>query len=212
MKPKNAIKALIAVVQICILFIQCNSVQNPEESGQKLVVLIVVDQMRADHLTRFADVKKHGMAKLLKQGAVFSNAFHDHAYTVTAVGHATISSGAFPSRHGIVGNNWFDRIENKSVYCCEDTSFAIIGYPEKNADEVLSPGRMLVPTLGDWLKSQSPESKVFTVSRKDRAAIISAGNNADGAYWYKPEDGQMINSDIYIKTYTAWMEPFNEYR
>ncbi|MFQ5631705.1 MAG: alkaline phosphatase family protein, partial [bacterium] len=178
----------------------------------KLVVLIVVDQMRADHLTRFAGVYKHGFARLSNEGAVFTDAYHDHAYTVTAAGHATISTGAFPSRNGIVGNEWFDRSEKKKVYCAEDTSAALLGYPEKGAGKGRSPRRLLVPTFGDWLKSQSPKSKVFGVSRKDRAAIYGTGSKADGAFWYNIDDGNFITSEYYYHKYPEWVEAFNTSR
>jgi predicted AlkP superfamily pyrophosphatase or phosphodiesterase len=178
----------------------------------KLVVLVIVDQMRADHLTRFAGVFQHGLARLLREGAIFTDAHQDHSYTVTAAGYATLSTGAFPSRHGIVGNNWFDRIENKRVYCAEDTNAALLGYPNKRAASGRSPRRLLVPTFGDWLKLQSPKSKVFGVARKDRAAIYGTGLKADGAFWYNGDDGNFISSEYYDKSYPKWVEAFNQSR
>lgn len=185
---------------------------NPHADKPGLVVLLVVDQMRADHLTRFADLYKYGFARLLEEGAVFTNAYHDHAYTVTAPGHATIATGAFPSHHGIVANDWFDRRQQKKVYCCEDTASGLLGYPGLPEDKGRSPGRMLLPTFGDWLKAASPESKVFGVARKDRAAILSAGHSADGVYWYNPADGKMITSQYYTGSYPQWVQDFNQAR
>lgn len=178
----------------------------------KLVVFVIVDQMRADHLTRFAGVYRNGFARLIRDGAIFTNAHHDHSYTVTAAGHATLSTGAFPSRHGIVGNNWFDRVENKRVYCAEDTNAALLGYPDEKADEGRSPRRLLAPTFGDWLKTQSPKSKVFGVARKDRAAIYGTGLKANGAFWYNDNNGNFISSEYYYKSYPKWVEVFNQSR
>ncbi len=212
MKPIKIQTLLIATFFFSFILCSCNSLQTNQPPKPKLVIVVVVDQMRADHLTRFSSVYKHGFARLLREGAVFTNAHHDHAYTVTAVGHATIATGAFPSRHGIVGNNWYDRKEKKSVYSCEDTSYALLGYPDKLAKNGRSPRLMLALTIGDWLKAQSSESKVFTVSRKDRAAILSAGMKANCAYWYNPDDGNIITSEYYAKTYPEWVNEFNNSR
>ncbi len=184
----------------------------PEVRGPKLLVTIVVDQMRADHLTRFADLYKGGFARLLNDGAVFADARHDHAHTYTGVGHATISTGTFPSHHEIVGNDWFDRKENLKVYCCQDRNSPILGYPHLPKKKGRSPKLLKRSTFGDWLKAASPKSKVFGVARKDRAAILSTGADADGAYWYNEDDGKMVTSEYYTDKYPDWVRAFNEQR
>lgn len=203
---------MLLVLGIALLHWSCEAGRAQKTDRPKLAVVIVVDQMRADHLSRLAGVYKHGFGRLLRQGAVFTEAHHDHAYTVTAVGHTAISTGTYPSRNGIVGNNWFDRIENRTVYCCEDPTYGLLGYPDADAVKGRSPLRMLVPTIGDWLKAQSPQSQVFAVSRKDRAAILSAGKNANGAYWYDSADGNLITSKYYSKSYRPWVKAFNASR
>src|SRR5436305_4023617 len=115
----------------------------------KLVVAITIDQFRYDYLTRFRTEYKAGFDRLLTNGAVFSNAKYIHFPTVTAVGHATFLSGATPSVSGIVGNDWFDREENKHVTCVTDTSVSLLG---GTGGEGGSPRRMLVSTVGDELK------------------------------------------------------------
>ncbi|MFQ5639368.1 MAG: alkaline phosphatase family protein [bacterium] len=190
---------------------QCQRL-NHKFMRPKLAVVVVVDQMRADHLSRFAGVYKHGFGRILREGAIFTNAHHDHAYTVTGAGHATIATGAYPSHNGIVGNNWFDRKENKNVYCSEDTAAPLLGYPDSNLFNGRSPVRMLRTAIGDWLKEASPKSKVYGVGRKDRAAILTAGMKADAAYWYHLGDGRMITSEFYMKSYPQWVDDFNKSR
>ncbi len=186
--------------------------QRRRLESPKLAVVVVVDQMRADHLSRFAGLYKDGFKRLLDKGAVFTNAHHDHAYTLTGPGHATIATGSNPSRHGIVTNSWFDRIEKRLVYCAEDSAFRPLGYPDEAPVEGRAPNRMLVPALGDWLKAQSPKSKVFSVSRKSGAAVLMAGMKADAAYWYHSNDGNVITSEYYMKSYPPWVETFNQSR
>ena len=141
----------------------------------KLVVVLVVDQMRYDYLTRFAGLYKGGLKRLADGGAVFTNAHHDHALTVTAVGHAAISTGAFPSHNGIVENEWFDRASGKRRYVTDDPSASIVGTGSGGGQ---SPRVLLRDTLGDWLKRESPQSRVFSVAFKDRSAIVMGGMHA----------------------------------
>lgn len=178
----------------------------------RLLLLVVVDQMRADHLTRFAGLYEHGLARLLQHGVVFSQAHHDHAYTVTAPGHAALSTGMHPAHNGIVGNQWFDRSENALVYCAEDTGSSLLDISEQDKSDGRSPRRMLVSTIGDWLKAHNPRSKVFGVARKERAAIYSTGHKADGAFWYDLNSGRIISARYYYSAYPDWVTAFNEKR
>ena len=115
----------------------------------RLVLTIVVDQMLPDHFTRYSHLYEGGLARLLNQGAVFSDAHHDHGHTVTGAGHATIASGCYPSVNGIVGNNWYNRDLQEAIYCCEDREAPLLGYPDENIREGRSPRNLLVSTLGD---------------------------------------------------------------
>ncbi|MCY3928027.1 MAG: alkaline phosphatase family protein [Acidobacteria bacterium] len=170
------------------------------EGAPRLVLLIVVDQMRGDYLERFRPLLNHGLARLLQEGIVFTDAHHFHAATETAPGHATLATGVFPKRHGIIANSWFDRERGEDVYCCGDP------------DHGVSPRNMLVPTLGDLLKAAYPETRVYAASAKDRAAILMGGHHADGAWWYGRSRGTWVTSTYYgdQENQPAWVEAFND--
>jgi predicted AlkP superfamily pyrophosphatase or phosphodiesterase len=178
----------------------------PQAPPPKLVVVVTVDQMRAEMLERFAPHFSGGFARLLR-GAIFTDGHHDHAATVTATGHATIGTGVFPSKHGIVGNEYYDRIAQQPMYCAGDSTASILGYEGAPGR---SPRNLLRPTLGDWLKSASPESKVYGLAIKDRSAILTAGLHADGAYWYHYPVGRFVTSSFYADSYPEWVQAFNE--
>jgi predicted AlkP superfamily pyrophosphatase or phosphodiesterase len=173
----------------------------------KLVVVLVVDQMRADYVDRFRSQFSGGLGWLVENGVLFSNAHHDHAVTSTAPGHATIATGAFPSRHGIVGNDYYDRRARRVTYSFADSTSAILGYPDASGR---SPANLLRDGLADWLKAQSPASKVFSVAIKDRSAIALAGKSPDGAYWFNFSAGDFVTASYYRSDYPDWVEDFNE--
>jgi len=175
----------------------------------KLIVAIAVDQFRYDYLTRFRDQYNGGLARLLTQGAVFTNANYEHFPTVTAIGHSTFLSGATPSVSGIIGNDWWDRATNKSVTSVEDDSVTMLG-GEGKAGKAASPRRMLVSTLGDELKMAGRGSKVIGISVKDRSAILPAGHMADGAYWFDSNSGNFVSSTYYFQQLPEWAAAFNK--
>ncbi len=175
-------------------------------SQPRLAVVIVVDQMRPDYLNRFDRFYTGGFRRLLDSGAVFLNAYHDHAATETAVGHSTISTGCLPSRHGIIGNDYYDRVEKKNVYAVLDTLSPLIG---ESAGKGVSPHRMLAPTLGEYLKRMSPESRNYSMAIKDRSAICMAGKQADGVYWFNRQTANYITSAYYDSSYPLWVDSFN---
>ena len=199
-------RRLIFLVLACIVgFSVAGISQNSKDEGRlKLAVVVVVDQMRHDHLTRFAGLYQHGLARLWHKGAVFSDAHQDHAITATGVGHATLSTGVFPARHGITGNSFYDRASQETVYCVADTNCNILNFEEHGS----SPHYLLTTTIGDWLKASSPKSKVYSVARKDRSAVLMGGQKPDGAYWYR--NGEFVTSDYYRKDYPKWVEAFNQ--
>lgn len=173
----------------------------------KLVVLIVADQFRADYLTRFASEYHAGLARLLNNGAVFTNAHQDHFPTVTAVGHSVTMTGAIPAVSGIISNEWYDRATASMVTSVSDSTETLLGAEGPGA---ASPRRLLVSTVGDQLKmSGTASAKVVGISLKDRAAILPAGHMADGAYWFDHNSGHFVSSTYYFKTLPAWVEAFN---
>ena len=152
----------------------------------KLVVVLVVDGLPQEQVTRYRDqFGQGGFRRLLEQGAWFSDAHQAHGITVTAIGHSAVLSGAYPYQHGVIGNNWIDPVTKKSVYCTEDGNFHYIG-EETQPDNGTAPTKLRVSTLGDELRySTGDKAKVVTVSGKDRGAILLAGKTgaAHGARW-----------------------------
>lgn len=175
----------------------------------RLVVGIVIDQMRQDYLTRFWDYYgEGGFKKLVSEGYHFDNAQYDYVPTYTGPGHAHIFSGAMPSVDGIIGNEWYDRDEGKVVYCAEDNTVATVGSPSKAG--LMSPRRLITTSLGDEMKiTSNGMSKVIGVSLKDRGAILSTGHLADAAYWHDGYTGNFITSTYYMKDLPDWVKRFN---
>ena len=173
----------------------------------KLVVVLMIDQFRYDYLTRFQEQYTGGFRRLLDRGAVFTNAYLQHFPTVTAVGHATVTTGALPSLSGIVNNVWFDRAAGRNVTSVGDPNVKVLG-AESGAGA--SPHRLLVSTVGDELKMSGREpSRVIGISVKDRAAILPAGRLADGAYWFQELSGNFVSSTWYFPDLPAWVKEFN---
>lgn len=177
----------------------------------KLVLAIVIDQFRYDYLTRFRNEYHGGLDRLLTQGAVFTNAHLDHFPTVTAVGHSTFLTGATPALSGIVGNEWYDREEAKTVTSVSDPETKLLGAGDGQAGS--SPRRLLVDTLGDELKIASGgKARVIGISLKDRAAILPSGHMADGAYWFDTTAGSFVSSTYYFAGLPAWVKEFDRSR
>ncbi|MCX6552451.1 MAG: alkaline phosphatase family protein [Acidobacteria bacterium] len=186
------------------LSVWSGAVQAAPRSAPKLVVVLVVDQMRGDYVDRYGHQWSGGLRRLITEGAWFRRAAYPYLTTVTCAGHATISTGAFPSKHGIVGNSWFDRETGRSARCADDGSARGISY----ADPVASGGsanRLRVPTLTDELRAQLPgPTRVVTFSMKERTAVMLAGHRADAATWFNPAAKGFVTSS----TYSAAPVPF----
>jgi len=180
--------------------------QAPPPQEPKLILFVAIDQFRYDYLPRFRAEYTGGIKTLLDRGAVFANAHLEHYPSVTAVGHATMMSGATPALSGIVGNDWYDRETSKTVTSVSDPAGKLLGAE----GEASSPKRFLVSTIGDELKrSGSPDSKVIGISMKDRGAILPAGHMADAAYWFDNKSGAFVSSDYYFPQPPAWVQVFN---
>ena len=179
----------------------------------KLVVGIVIDQMRWDYQYKFYDLyKAGGFKRLLNNGFSCDNTMLPYLPSVTASGHACIYTGTVPAINGITGNNWFDNNLQKMVYCTEDDNDSIktVGSKTKDAGR-MSPQNVLSTTITDELRLASNfHSKVIGLSIKDRGAIIPAGHAANGAYWYDGKTGKFITSTYYRNTLPAWVEHFND--
>ncbi|MCS6989632.1 MAG: alkaline phosphatase family protein [Chloroherpetonaceae bacterium] len=181
----------------------------------KLVVGIIIDQFRYDYLARLekrflpAGKNSGGFNRLIKNGALMTNAHYSFANTLTAAGHQTIFSGVNPSKSGIIANDWRAREIQREMYCVYDSTVQAVGIePEKNAGK-MSPRNALVENLCDALKRESPQSKVIGVALKDRGAILPAGKRADAAYWFDAESGNWITSTYYRAALPDWLNQFN---
>lgn len=175
----------------------------------KIIVGIVVDQMRWDYLYRFKDLyQADGFNRMINQGFSCENTFIPYMPTYTAPGHATVYTGSVPAHHGIMGNNWYDKVNRRSVYCTEDSTVNTLG---SNTDAgKMSPRNMWTTTITDELRlSNNFKSKVIGISIKDRGAILPAGHSANAAYWYDAAVGKWISSTFYMNELPAWVNSFN---
>jgi predicted AlkP superfamily pyrophosphatase or phosphodiesterase len=171
---------------------------------------IVVDQMRQDYLMRYWHLfGEEGFKKVISNGYTFANAHYDYFPTYTGAGHANISTGASPSVNGIVGNEWYEKPEVKKVYCASDNNVTGIG--TDGIAGQMSPVNLLTTTIGDELKNAtSGVSRVFGIAIKDRGAILSAGHQADAAYWFDGSSGNFISSSYYMNALPKWVTDFNK--
>lgn len=205
-------RSVWAVLLLCSSFWNAwSAAQQPAAAKPpRLVVVIVIDQFRYDYLTRLRSQYTGGFHTLWNKGAVFTNAHLQHFPTVTAVGHSGILTGATPSFSGIVGNDWYDREAGRSVASVFDPKATLLETP-KGAGA--SPTRLMVSTVGDELKmSGKGPAKVIGISLKDRAAILTAGRMADGAYWFDTPTGNFISSTYYFPDLPAWVKEFDAQR
>jgi predicted AlkP superfamily pyrophosphatase or phosphodiesterase len=164
----------------------------------KLVVMLVVDQMRADYVDKFQGQWTGGLKRLVEEGAWFREAAYPYAATETCVGHSTISTGAFPATHGMVSNEWWDREQQKGVTCTSDPKVKNIGYGGASVKGGDSAARMLMPAFAEELKYQSDGgTRVVTFSLKARAAITMAGHQGDAVTWFDPGPGAWTTSSAY---------------
>lgn len=174
----------------------------------KLVVGLVVDQMRWDYLYYYYnEYGTGGLRRLLAEGFSYENTHINYAPTVTAIGHASIYSGSVPAFHGIAGNHFWEN--DKLVYCCDDPKVQTVGSNSKEGQ--MSPHRMLSTTIGDQLKlATNFRSKVIGVALKDRASILPAGHSADAAYWWDTSAGHFVSSTFYMDKLPKWVDDFNK--
>ncbi len=203
----------ILMVSICFL----NMVSAQQKAKPKLVVGIVVDQMRAEYLYRFQDnYTEEGFKRLMGDGFNVKNMHYNYVPTTTGAGHSSIYTGTTPAHHGIVNNNWYSRAESRTVYCAEDMEVSLVDDPasmdpNKKENYSRSPKNLMANTITDELKlSTNGRSKVVGVSLKDRSAIFPSGHMADHAYWYHSGNGNFISSSYYGEQLPDWLIDFNK--
>ncbi|RAJ96022.1 type I phosphodiesterase/nucleotide pyrophosphatase [Larkinella arboricola] len=181
-------------------------------SRPKLVVGIIVDQMRYDYLYRYYNkYSEGGFKRMMRDGFNARNNHYHYAATITAPGHTHVYTGSAPAISGIVGNDWYDRRLDRDMYCVEDSTVSAVtasGTPTSAGK--MSPRNLLVTTVTDQLKTATQgRSKVIGVAMKDRGAILPAGHAANAAYWFDSKDGSWITSSFYMKEQPQWAKEFN---
>ncbi|HYG19058.1 MAG TPA: alkaline phosphatase family protein, partial [Ohtaekwangia sp.] len=176
----------------------------------KAVVGIVVDQMRQEYLYRFYEkFGDGGFRRMMNDGFMVKNGHYNYAPTYTGPGHASVYTGATPSVHGIIGNDFYDKYTRRMVNCVEDGRYKPVGNEKGNGD--VSPARMQSTTITDELKIFTQKrARVIGVSIKDRGAVLPAGHMADGAYWYDHNTGQFITSTFYRSDLPGWLNKFHQ--
>ncbi|MEY4884799.1 MAG: hypothetical protein RL151_108 [Bacteroidota bacterium] len=181
-----------------------------ESTAPKLVVGIMVDQMRWDYFYRFnARYGENGLKRMLREGFACENTFIPYAQTVTAAGHASVYTGSTPAINGIMGNEWYERDLGRSVYCVEDAGVKTIG--GSPTAKPMSPKNLWTMTITDELRlATNFRSKVIGIAIKDRGGILPAGHSANAAYWYDPSSGHWVTSTYYMNELPAWAARFNE--
>ncbi len=192
-----------------LIFTTLGTISAQEIQAPKLVVGVVIDQMRWDYLERYrADYGSEGFKRLMREGTSFDQCQYPYVPTYTAPGHASIYTGSVPYYHGIIGNDWYDVDEKRTVYCVDDSTRKTIG-AEGNAG-AKSPWRMRALTLADQMKlAWNGAGQSCAISIKDRGAILPAGHKGDGVYWYDESIGGFVTSDYYAESLPDWAAQFN---
>ncbi len=176
-------------------------IADPQEWTPRLVVLVVVDQMRADFITRWRPRWSRGLARLVDEGAVWTDVRHDHAGTFTAAGHATLSTGVYPARHGFIANRLWDRATWSARDVVGDPSVRPLG---PAGALPLSPHLRLREGLADWVRARAPRAHVVSVGLKDRAVIALGGMHPEAAVWIDRNTGQVASSTYFGERLPDW--------
>ncbi|MEO8235483.1 MAG: alkaline phosphatase PafA [Flavobacterium sp.] len=203
-------KLFLLLAIITTLITQAQQKNQIQEQRPKLVVGIVVDQMKMEYLYRFSDdFSQNGFKKLMTDGYTFHNMHYNYMPTYTAPGHASIYTGTTPAIHGIVGNEWFNRTTGKNMYCTDDASVKMLGDGLVKEGE-MSPKNLQSTTITDELRMTTNfKGKVIGLSMKDRGAILPAGHFANWAFWYS-STGSFISSTFYGEKLPDWVTQFNQ--
>lgn len=197
-------RSIILLSLISLAFTLKGQTERP-----KLVVGIMVDQMKQEYIWRFeSDFGKGGFKRLMNDGFAAKNGHYNYASTSTGPGHASVYTGTTPSVHGIVNNSWYSRLLKRSVYCAEDTTATAVGGSESNGH--ISAMNLYSSTITDELKiSTMYKGKVIAMSIKDRGSALPGGHYSDGSYWYDSKTGDFMTSSYYMKELPNWMKTFN---
>ncbi|MEP3207580.1 MAG: alkaline phosphatase PafA [Maribacter sp.] len=216
MRKRNLRLVVVLILMVFGVFDSAAQKKSKDESGTnlktspKLVVGIVVDQMRYDYLTRFWNhYDEGGFKRLVNEGYNCKNNHFNYAPTSTGPGHTSVYTGAAPATHGVIGNDWYDKETGLSVYCASDDSYESVGTATDAGK--MSPHRMNVTTITDELRLHTQmRGKTIAIALKDRGAVLPGGHTANAAYWFQGADeGNWITSTYYMKELPKWVNDFN---
>ena len=201
-------KSSYLILMLALLTSMQSKAQNVNEKP-KLVVGIVVDQMKQEYLTRFyGNFGEDGFKRFVEEGFMARNGHYNYSSTNTGPGHASVYTGTTPAVHGIVNNSWYSRSLGRSVYCAEDTTVVAVGGTAKNG--LISPMNLYSTTITDELKLYTQkQGKVIAMSIKDRGSALPGGHLSDGSYWYDSSTGEFMTSTYYMKDLPNWVKSFN---
>ncbi len=199
---------------IVLLAAACGPPDGEREGAEpvQLIVLISVDQFPVYLFQRYDSLYSGGLRRLLEEGRSYTNAVHDHALTWTSAGHATLSTGVAPARHGVVANSWYEEVEGewKRVGSVDDEGESIPGVPDKRG---ISPRNLRVSGLADWIVATDPQSRIVSISGKRTASVLLAGRTRAGhVYYFEDDVGRFVSSTYYRDPHPhpEWLERFND--
>lgn len=202
------IMSKLLLVFILLFLSGLSSIQAQQKDSPKLVVGIVIDQMCYEYLFRYQEkFGKDGFVKLMNGGTHCRNTQYNYVPTFTGPGHASIYTGTTPNNHGIVGNDWFDRNIGKNVNCVDDSTVQGVGTTSIEGN--CSPYYLKANTITDQLRLTYPNSKVISMSIKDRGAILPGGHLSNGSYWFDYSSGNFVTSSYFEKELPFWVTNFN---
>ena len=206
-------KPLLVLFMLLLAFASCNPKHTESVARPKLVVGIVVDQMRWDYLYRYYDrYSEGGFKRLMHRGFSCDNTMIPYLPAFTAVGHSCVFTGSVPAFSGIAGNDWVEQSTGQRVYCTDDSTVKGVGAETPESHEgKMSPRNMLVTSITDeMMMADNFRSKVVGISLKDRAAILPVGHSATAAFWMEDSTGHFITSNYYMTRLPEWVDSFNK--
>lgn len=206
-RRRPAVTTLLLMIGLALQWMPVQALE--EKDRPQLIVQITLDQFRADYLDRFRPAFAGGLKRMLEQGTLISRAIVDHGLTNSYPGHASLSTGRFPSGHGLPANEWWVQRDGRWTWVdgTADPGTRVVGQPDRTAS---SPRNLRATTLGEWVKAADPDAKAISLSTGNYIAVVYGGTNSDGTYWYDRESGRFITSTYYRADYPAWVNDFNE--
>lgn len=194
---------------LCPILLPAQGHTTVSADGPRLIIGIVVEDMHPDYIERYWNkFGEDGFKRIYSRGFICANHHINNLIQRPSIGMATLATGTTPSRHGIIGDKWIDRLRNKETNCIYDNFYTTVGSDSKEGER--SATKLMTPTLGDRLKVVTKgKSRVFSIAMNDVPAVFAAGHSADGAYWFDKTSGKMISSSYYVEKFPNWAIDFN---